>query len=198
MTSMVKIDGYAIDVVVTFERSREATVTQWPIESGATITDHVQINPAQVTMEGVITDAPMSAMSDERTDGIPPTSEAFERLNAIMTARLPVSIETPRGNYKDMILKSLGEPYNAQTGEAVRFRASFVEVMIVNTERSSVKITLPKGKPKKKVGSRSTKPVDGDDDADSVSNRLKDYAAGRRSVLGDIVDSAGAPTRNLF
>lgn len=193
----VTIDGFVIDVVVSMERARTAEATQWPVGVDPadpnrikTFTDNVRIIPATVTLEGVVSDAPLSEISAKRASGVKPSHEASERLNKLFDETRAVEIRTDRGVYQNMLMTSYSEPRDAKTGESLRFKATFTEINVVTSERSVVKITLPRAKKKTKNGSKSADEVkNGSDDADDVTNRLKDYAAGRRSILGDIVHS---------
>lgn len=48
------------DVVPHESHSLGATVTEHPVEQGVTITDHVRPNPAQLTVEGFVSNAPIA------------------------------------------------------------------------------------------------------------------------------------------
>ena len=46
------------DALTVEDLTRTAEVTQYPIETGATLSDHYQPMPRQISMTGVITDTP--------------------------------------------------------------------------------------------------------------------------------------------
>lgn len=48
------------DVSLSESHERNATVTQNPIEDGSNISDHINLNPERLTLEGMISDSPVS------------------------------------------------------------------------------------------------------------------------------------------
>ena len=52
------------DALRVEELSRSAEVTQYPVETGATLTDHYQPLPREITMTGVVTDTPSGAWTN--------------------------------------------------------------------------------------------------------------------------------------
>ena len=52
------------DALTVEEVSRSADVTQYPVETGATLSDHYQPMPREITMTGVVTDTPSGAWTN--------------------------------------------------------------------------------------------------------------------------------------
>lgn len=181
----VEIDGYVVDVFVTEEHSHEAEVTQWPVEEGADITDHVRLLPDSVTLEGIVSDTPIGAVADQRGADVLPSEEAYTILLAIRENRKTVSVKTSLTTYHNMILKSLTEPRSATTGEALRFRATFVQITTVKNERTVVKVSLPRGNKKVNRGNKVAKPVDTPDPDDKVPG----FDLKKKSVLRAIINA---------
>ena len=50
------------DTAITEEHSSSATVTKFPVESGADITDHIVLSPRQLNITGVVSDTPIHNM----------------------------------------------------------------------------------------------------------------------------------------
>jgi hypothetical protein len=154
---MLKIDGYIIDASVVEEHSFDADVTEHPVESGANIADHVRSKPARVTIDGVVSDTPIGNVADLRIADDPgalPSNDAFTRLLLIRQLREPVTIETDIRTYDNMVLQSLSVPRSKETGEALMFRATFVEVIIITNERTSVRVAVPRAKNKTNLGEK--------------------------------------------
>jgi hypothetical protein len=155
---VIKIDGYPIDCAVTERHDFDAEVTSYPIESGGVVTDGVQHKPAEVEIDGIVSDTPLDAVLRARRAGGfaepsagGPTSEAVEKLIAISKAGEPVVLETEIRTYPLMVLSGLSIPRDAKTGRALRFTAKFVEVEIANNERTRVRVAslgTPGGKSK--------------------------------------------------
>ena len=48
-----------IDASIAISHDTEATPTEYPVEEGSKISDHIMVEPATVTIEGIITDTPL-------------------------------------------------------------------------------------------------------------------------------------------
>jgi hypothetical protein len=53
------VAGIVIDATVSEQHTTSCDLTENPVEEGAKITDHVQLKPAELSIEGVITDTPL-------------------------------------------------------------------------------------------------------------------------------------------
>jgi hypothetical protein len=160
---MVTIDGYVLDVAVSEEHAFDSEVTSHPVEQGADISDHVLARPINVSIEGVVSDTPIGAAATARGDTTLPSSDAFARLIAIRNAREPVIIETSLQVFRNMVLQSLQVPRSSSTGDALRFRATFVQVQLVVNERTVVEVAVPVAAKKKNLGNKAAPAVDAAD-----------------------------------
>lgn len=152
---LVLIDGYAIDVTLSEDHSFEAEATQYPVESGADVTDNVRVKPIVVTLEGVVSDSPFGEVRDIREsdgnfvpegeggDGTKPSEDALERLIQIRDNREPVTIETSLKTFESMVMTSLSVPRESGEPEQLRFTATFQQVLIITNNRTLVRVAVP-------------------------------------------------------
>ena len=165
---MIIIDGYTIDAAITESHELRAEISSHPIESGGEVVDHRRRLPRVLSIEGVVSDTPFGEIAKirERTilesSDLPhlPSDEAYTHLKRLDSVGTPITIETSLEVYRNMVLQELTIPRNRAIGDSLRFTASFVEVLIVDTERATV--NLPRAKTKSNVGSRAAKPIDAD------------------------------------
>lgn len=155
---MVKIDGYAIDIATSEEHDLEAEVTEFPIEGGGSVTDHVRIKPPSVTIKGIISDTPIGAVADLRGSNMKPSEEGRVVLEAIFAAKEQIELETTLKTYKDMIMESLSFSENGESGEALNFTASFRQVVIETNKRVIIR-AIPIGQKKRDMGNLAGKPA---------------------------------------
>ena len=164
----VVIDGYTIDAALRETHSREAEISDYPVEEGADVTDNVRARPKSVEIEGIVSDTPIGAMATLRggatgsasPDGellFLPSDEALAKLEAIFAARAPVTVETSAKTYENMVLVSLEVPRDISTGEALRFTASFREIILVQVNRTTVRVSSPSGAARKNAGNHTYK-----------------------------------------
>lgn len=158
--SRVLIDGYEIDVAVTEEHSHECEVTDHPVETGANISDHIRVRPAVVSFEGIVSDTPIGAVAIEREPGTTPSGDAYAMLLSLQKSARLVTIRTSLATYKSMALQSFNVPREAGNGDALRFRASFKEVLLVTNERTTVRVSTPRANGKRKRGNKPSKATD--------------------------------------
>lgn len=151
----IQIGSYVIDASLTESHEFASEVTQYPVERGGAIADNIRPKPITVAIEGIVSDTPIGAITAKRHVGQDadgknaPSSEALAVLEAIRLAREPVTIVTTLRTFDDMVMTSLTVPRDAATGAALRFSATFQQIIFVINNRSTVQITQPKPKPKR-------------------------------------------------
>lgn len=139
------LGGIVLDATVSEEHLTTCEVTKNPVEDGAQITDHVQIQPAKLTIEGVISDTPIGfAIIGNIQNVIRSVStlfgkssrsiDAYNRLLKLQNDRQPFKVITGLKQYSNMILSELSVPRTKDTGGAIHFRAVMEEIRIVASE----------------------------------------------------------------
>jgi hypothetical protein len=170
------IDDLPLDATISVSFAGDVDATEHPVEEGAAIIDHARPKAETVTIEGVISNTPISsdqqtrriesqgflfeaASGDEAPRGQPGYAEdAFVRLRALKDAGRLVSIVTQTATYENMLLTSLRETKNAQSGDAFRFSATFKRVRLVRNQTRTV--TIPSARGKKNLGKQNLTTTD--------------------------------------
>lgn len=165
----ILVAGFRVDASITERHSYQAEATEYPVESGATISDHIRNLPIEVSIEGVVSNTPIGAVAAARGDAgfvelndgsiVPaqtPVELARAKFEGIWRARQPIEIVTTLATFKNMVMTSLEIPRSASEGgeDAYRFNATFRQVTIVTTERVQVAVATPIARKKKKVGAQ--------------------------------------------
>lgn len=138
-------NGIMIDASISEEHVTSVEVSENPVEDGANVADHVQINPDQLTIEGVITDAPLGYAVIGNIQNITRSVatffgkssrsiDAYNEMVKLQKSRQPFTVVTGLKRYKSMIMTELSVPRTKDTGGAVHFRAVFKEVPIVKSK----------------------------------------------------------------
>jgi len=157
---VIRIGDMLVDAAIREEHNFEADVSEHPVETGADVTDHVRVRAPLVTVEGVVSDTPLEdEIVNARADGETPSTEARARLFDIWNAREPITIETTFALYTNMIMQSFVVTEDGDTGEACRFRATFKQIKLVTNKRTTVKVSVPRGKKKLNRGSQPAAPT---------------------------------------
>lgn len=175
-TVPVYINALRLDASISEQHTYAAEVTEFPVESGGAIVDHVRPVPIEVTIEGVVSNTPIGELAINRsletasftdTDGTvkvyeeSPVSKALAMLEGLYADRVPVEIVTSLKTYKNMAMVSIDIPRDASGGgdNAIRFTATFKQIMMVTTDRVQVRTAVPRAGKKKPKGPVTAVPV---------------------------------------
>lgn len=152
---MITIGTVVIDAALRETHTRKSEVTSYPVEKGADVTDHVRRLPRELEIEGIVSDTPLGlaliarnvTLGDEEVadaSAQPYSVEAWQALEAIHDASLPVTVTTSLRLYTNMVMESLVVPRDAKTGAALRFTATFREVVITENKRTTKRVSVPR------------------------------------------------------
>lgn len=171
-----KIGELQIDAVLSEVHEYVNEVTEFPIETGATITDNIRILPNRIKIEGMVTNSPVQisltsadvselvekqgnsqvAKKFER-DGTPTYVEAAQdillkiqgrKIGGLETVPELVTVVTGLRVYKNMAMKNLKIDRRASTGQALVFTAEFLEVQTVDAQTIAIQNPAPASKDK--------------------------------------------------
>lgn len=152
------------DAVPGIGIKRQAEVTSYPVESGAEVSDHVQIKNNTFKLSGIITETPVRLEKDLLySAGVNGTriSQAIQYLDKIFDSRQPITLVTEHKVYENVILSGISYDYKSEF--AMQFDLEFEQVRLVSTATVNVIATKTQGNKsiggtvKQKVVSNSNK-----------------------------------------
>ncbi len=190
---MVIIDTVELDAAVTEKHSAKVEITKHPIEEGASPADHARVLPAQISIEGFLTNTPLGkelrlqrgitsdrATSTGAVGAVGQAQRSMAAIEKLMTDRKAVTVKTDFKTYTNMLVTSLDVPRDARTGEAIRFTIMMEEIRIVRAEVARINVlNRPKKKPTKKVDQAKQPGKDASESRKSIADKL-DLWTGRR------------------
>lgn len=166
----VQIAALEVDATISEVHEAEAEATEHPVESGGVVSDHVILKPRRYRMEGMVSNAPVEfsavALAKRAAEvgraavGLaakPMADRAFTLLTNLLDAREMVTVVTPLVKYSDLVLIALSFPRDAQTGDALRFSATFKQIRRVDSVETELE-RIPEDSPaapKKDLGTQS-------------------------------------------
>lgn len=122
-----------LDVTIEETHDRRAEPTDFPIEGGSSISDHVRLQPNKLTVSGFITDTPL-LLNDLGLQGVglgrARAATAFQLLESMFEARLPFTVVSQLRVYQNMVIESLSVPKTRES--ALRFRVTMQELKLVS------------------------------------------------------------------
>ncbi len=137
---------YLIDCFLSEDHKYDSDVTNYPVESGANITDNIRPLPLEVSLEGIVSNTPIGNIALLRSAD-PPVTEMYTKFVELRDARVLTTIRTSLGTFANMAMKTLSIPRAAGRGDELRFNATFIQVQIVsNTRGTRVAVPNAQGK----------------------------------------------------
>jgi hypothetical protein len=182
-----RLEVIEFDVLEQHGVTHAAKATQFPVETGAVITDHVLQDPDVVQLTGLVTNAPLpanvamgyqydafiSAAAGGQFKGR--AQAAYHALVRAKEAGQAVTIDTPLRWYEGMVIESLAVSESTDSGDSLTFSLSARQIRTTST-RTAAAPKLEAAKPKVEKGRQPAKKVEG--------GRLKSaFKAGKELVF---------------
>lgn len=126
------IGGVQIDGFVREGHSRSTKTTEYPVEDGDTITDHIVVLPDELSIEGMVGPTMVEVLSSN-----PASSrilDTYQQIRALVDAREPVSIATGLKVYQNMVIKEFNVDRDASTGQSLPFTMTLKEIKTVKSQ----------------------------------------------------------------
>lgn len=133
------IAGYFFDGFMSVSHERKLTITQNPVETGASVVDHAYVNPTTVTMKIMMSDVHQSIIPGQFSDLTFRHTSAWAILKQIQESRIPVDIFTKLGYYKNMLIESISAEDTKETFRALDATVTLVEIPVARVK--TVKIS---------------------------------------------------------
>ena len=118
---------YAADCTVSEGHVASAKVTEHPVERGAPISDHVQLESRELRVDAFTSTTPLQGAAGAERD-----LAAYDRLIEIRNARRPVIVTTTLGVYESMILSKVEVGRSNGDGESITAALTFRQVILTS------------------------------------------------------------------
>lgn len=132
------VQGVFLDATISEDHHYVSRATQFPIENGSVITDHVINEPDTLSLSGVVSDSPLAFLSAFNR-----STDAFNRLVRIHELKERVTVVTGIKVYENMIMTSLSVPRTVETGQALNFVMEFQQVILDATVQLNLNANDP-------------------------------------------------------
>ncbi|MCM7432191.1 phage baseplate protein [Enterobacter hormaechei subsp. xiangfangensis] len=139
------------DAVTDTGIRRQADITSYPVESGAEVSDHVQIKNNTFKLSGIISETPVRLEKDLLySAGVNGTriSQAIEYLDKMFESRQPIILVTEHKVYDNVILYGISYDYKSEY--AMQFDLEFEQIRLVS--KATVNVIATKTQGNKSVG----------------------------------------------
>lgn len=155
-SSNVRSVALEVDALVSASPTVEVQPTDFPVEDGADITDHIILRNRGYEVEALVTDMPMEG-------GVQPGRwlAAWTRLGELAESATRLVLVLPVGEVQPVLLTSFRTVKDVSTASSLRFTASFRALRTASTVLvPALRRREPKTKPNQNLGQQTPTPAD--------------------------------------
>jgi hypothetical protein len=178
-----RIADVVIDATLSEVVTLSSTITEHPIETKESISDHIFKNPLKIKIEGYITDSPLKVMGllelplqsnsvDKLINNVKsflpfnmaakPSQQAYQLLKQLHADRQLMSVVTGFEAFGNMAIEKLEFKSDTDTGERLEFSAELVQINFASVKKtinSSYKERAVKAIASEKVNMGTVEPL---------------------------------------
>jgi hypothetical protein len=147
-TKIILEDGSIIwfDCAEQVDHVFPSKVTEFPIEDGASVSDHIVNGNATFSITGIFSDARLrkpDAQGNATAPLQPTQTETYQSLLKLRNDRRSFSLLTPLDTYTNIVLKNLGMPRDK--GDALSVKMEFEQIRRATSGTTTVSIVSNSG-----------------------------------------------------
>jgi hypothetical protein len=164
------VEVVVLDATLSHSITRTSTVTQYPIESGSKVSDHKQNDPKEVTVEGFVSNNPVTLLASGLLSQQDETRSktAYDALVQVFDNKDIVQLQSELEVFDDMMLQSLEVPRDRTNFHALQFTASFKKIRQVGTRVVTLKTDVEKlAKPEEDLGKQNANAASDEEESQS-------------------------------
>jgi hypothetical protein len=172
-----------IDATVTTTHTAEVEATDSPIETGATVTDHLHFKPRSCRVDGAIADFPLATNPkpfagtvDEGHDGR--ATEVLDLLYRLQEEAALFTVYTRRRVYSNMHLAGVAVISDAKGGNTIHVSLTMRELRFADSQFVPIVATkTPKAQGTQNDGHQTGEPATGSETLKSWAAQLTDFGS---------------------
>ena len=127
VTEPATIGDLKVDAILERVTNFDSDVTQYPVEDGFPISDHIDRKPITLSMTVVCTPTPVQWFKEMGASATR-MNEVFQAISDIYKAGEPITVTTPEAIYENMVMTHAPLPRNVSDGYCYRMQLDFMQV----------------------------------------------------------------------
>jgi hypothetical protein len=180
-------EKYFADCTVSISHDFSNTVTEHPVETGVSFSDHIQLKNNRFTVSGIFGQYGLNDyQADTLSRGLDRIQQAYKFLRRLRDERLTFTLVSKYDTYYDCVVESLNLPVSAESSNSLYFDMQVVQIRTAATESINL-VSVAKVIDNKKDSASTT--VNG---GKTTSNEKQSVAksTGNYLGLGDLLKKA--------
>ena len=138
-----KQGNYVFDAYFSINHESNLTITEHPIQTGASISDHAYMEAQTVTFEigmsNVMKDLALTSVKPFSGTDSSRSANAYKILRQLQRDRVSIDAITRLGTYKNMLIETISAPDDNKTLFGLKATVTLKEIFVVNV--TTVKIS---------------------------------------------------------
>lgn len=133
----VSVGGIEFDALIDESRTLEATVPEYAVEDGFSVSDAIIKSPETLTMTLFVTDTPVTW---KNRHGTTPgrVEQICKRIEELYFKSEPVTVVTSDDTYTDMAIESITISKTAEVGYAREIPISFKKIRVTSSQTATI------------------------------------------------------------
>lgn len=124
---------YFTDCTVDIQHEFASSVTEHPVETGESFSDHVQRRNNRFTVNGVFSDIPLRGYQGDTLPIQERVKAAYDFLKRLRDERLKFTLVSKYESYQDCVVENLSIPTTAENSSSLFFTLSIVQIRTAKT-----------------------------------------------------------------
>lgn len=124
------IGGWFFDAFLKMDHTSRLTITDHPVQTGASVSDHAFLQPRELSMEVAMSNVQESFVPGQFSGGYSRSVQAFKVLQELQMLRVPIQVHTRLGLYQNMLVEVLTAPDDYTTLNGLRCTVTLREVIV--------------------------------------------------------------------
>lgn len=171
------IADVTVDCTLSVDHKYANEVSSHPAESGADFTDNSANKPLEISLDCIISNTPVG-LAPNASFGPNIVEGVQGRLVELNLLREPITVVDTFGRFDNMQIENLTFSRTSKNGEALAFKISFKQLIIITNSRTIVQVSIPNAQGKQVKGSKNSKqPPD-----PPISEKTEDLRTGVRRI----------------
>lgn len=124
------VGGYFFDAFLRVDHTTKTTITKHPVQTGAALTDHAFMEPAELSMEIGMTDVNASLVKGQFGNSWSRSVSAYSVLLEMQKQRIPFQVMTRLKVYQNMLIESISVSDDYRTLSGLRATVTMREILV--------------------------------------------------------------------
>lgn len=149
-------EKYFADCTVSISHDFSNTVTEHPVETGVSFSDHIQVKNNRFTVSGIFGQYGLNDFqADTLSRGLDRIQQAYKFLRRLRDERLTFTLVSKYETYYDCVVESLNLPVSVESSNSLYFDMQVVQIRTASTENINL-VSVSKVIDSKKDSASST------------------------------------------